>query len=185
LLTERLVGLHFIVLRVVITFVVSVHVFMLVSWGIIYNKSANIVEDRLYDLTYIVSDENCLSSDGTDFEDTVAGHFEQLLEASETDWLEFKTYIGDNERFDYEDDEDGISYYVGDRSGRNRYMSYLDAPQRGEAIVIKVRGYVHLPMMISPFARSKEEADANRFNLIWKVEKTYVTTGMKFFKDKG
>lgn len=182
LLTEHVINFHYIVIKAIIAFTVAVLVIMFASWGIIYNQSANIIEDRLYDLTYIVSEDNCLSSDGVIFDDTIAGHFEQLLENSETDWLKFDTHTGENVGFDYRNDS--ISYYVGNKNGRDRYMSYLDAPQRGEAIIIKVRGYVHIPMIISPFAASQEEANAKRFNIVLPLEKTYVTTGMKFFKDK-
>lgn len=147
--------------------------FLVITWGFIWYNSSSIVQDRLSELVLVASEENCLSLDGTDVSKTQMRAFDELLEASETPWLTFKTHTIDNEPLA----SDELSYYVGNMDKTQTYFNYLDAPQKGEAMKVELTGYLDLPVFFAP---NDEERISFRINL----NKSYVTMGLKFFKDK-
>ena len=152
--------------------IIGVLVFMIITWGVIFVHSNNIVQDRLSDLVVIVSEENCLSSDG-EFGKTALAKYNALLEASETPWLTFDTVT--------ESQVNGNaarSYYVGSVSGAgDEYYSYVAAPQKGEAIKVELTGKLSLPVLYNPTGTGMRSVEVD-------ITKTYTTMGLRFFKDK-
>ena len=153
--------------------IIGVLVFMIISWGVIIVHSNNIVQDRLSDLVVIASEENCLSADGT-VGSTSLAKYNDLLDASETYWLTFKTA---NEHQVASANVEK-SYYVGPVSGTGtEYYSYVDAPQKGEPIRVELTGYISLPVLYNPTGTGMRAVDIE-------ITKTYTTMGLRFFKDK-
>lgn len=152
--------------------IIGVLVFMLITWGVIIVHSNNIVQDRLSDLVVIASEENCLSADG-ESGSTALAQYNKLLEASETPWLTFKTVSEKQVSTNAE-----RSYYVGPTNESSRgYYSYIDAPQKGEAIKVKLTGYISLPVLYNPTGSGMRSVEIE-------ITKTYTTMGLRFFKDK-
>ena len=152
--------------------IIGVLIFMVISWGVILVHSNNIVQDRLSDLVVIASEENCLSADG-EAGSTSLAKYNELLKASETYWLTFKTV---NERAVSSNAEK--SYYVGPVSGSGtQYFSYIDAPQKGEPIRVELTGYISLPVLYNPTGTGMRSVDVE-------ITKAYTTMGLRFFKDK-
>lgn len=152
--------------------IIGVLVFMIVSWGVIIVHSNNIVQDRLSDLVVIASEENCLSADG-EAGSTALSQYNKLLKASETPWLTFKTVSEKQASTNME-----RSYYVGSPTGSGKeYYSYIDAPQKGEAIKVELTGYISLPVLYNPTGTGMKSVEIE-------ITKTYTTMGLRFFKDK-
>lgn len=174
---------------------------MLIFWGVIWFQTSNIVQTRLSDMMVIVSEENCLPSEGGIY--SSRSTFNELLKRSETSWLVFNTTASSY--------ENGLSYFVGDESTGQTYFNYIDAPQRGSAIDLKIRGYMYLPLLVSVgldrFAVTEDYTytgetlveNANGIALVRRIlpngkprvleirvpiEKEYVAMGLRFFKDK-
>ncbi len=148
-------------------------IFLVITWGFIWVNSNNLVQDRLSELVLIASEENCLSLDGTEESETGMGTYDNLLKASETSWLTFKTHTIDHESLS----SDELSYSVGDIHGTKKYFNYVDAPQKGEPIRVELVGYLELPVFFAPNGEQ-------RLSLKYEIKKSYVTMGLKFFKDK-
>lgn len=146
--------------------IISTIVFMLITWGIYWVNANNLVQDRLSELVIMVSEENCLSNDGN-LADSPMGMYNNLLKASETDWVKFETNLSSPD----------ISYKVSNMNETQTYYSYITAPQKGAVIKIKLKGYLRLPLIFNP-------KNTGRNYLIVPIEKTYVTMGMRFYKDK-
>ncbi len=156
---------------VVLWSIIGITVFMLATWAIFWVNGNNLVQDRLADLVVIVSEENCLANDGTN---TALGMYEDLLEASETDWLKFKTNKGDSVPLTNKAE---LAYFVGNNAESKSYYSYIDAPQKGSIIKVKVTGELNLPLFFNP-------SGSGSITLKIPITKTYVTLGLKYFKDK-
>lgn len=144
--------------------IISTLVFMLITWGVFWVNANNIVQDRLSELVIIVSEENCLSNDGTN---TPMEMYNNLLEASETSWLEFDTNLASPQ----------LSYKVSDLTGTNKYYSYVTAPQKGSIIRVELTGYLKLPLFFNP-----NGSGSTIFTV--PIRKSYITMGMRFYKDK-
>lgn len=146
--------------------IIATIVFMLITWGVFWINANNIVQDRLSELVLLVSEENCLSNDGAS-NATPMDMFNDLLEASETFWLEFDTnYWSSN-----------LSYKVSDLSGAQKYYSYVTAPQKGSIIRVELTGYLKLPVLFDP--------NGNQAPIITvPIKKVYITMGMRYYKDK-
>lgn len=145
----------------------------MITWGFIWHNADSLVQDRLSELVLVASEENCLSLDGTDESETAMATYDRLLKASESSWLTFKTHTIDDESLG----SDELSYYVGSVDEDKTYFNYVDAPQKGEPIKVELTGYLDLPVFFAP-------NDQERISLHFKIKKSYVTMGLKFFKDK-
>ena len=139
-------------------------VFMLITWGVYWRNANNIVQDRLSELVIIVSEENCLSNDSTD---SPMKMYNNLLKASETNWLKFDTHLASSQ----------LSYKISDLTGTKKYYSYIDAPQKGSVIRVELTGYLELPLFFNPNGSGSTI-------LTVPIKKTYITMGMRFYKDK-
>lgn len=146
---------------------------LLVLFGVAFTQANTIVQDRLSDLVDLTSEDNCLSRDGIEIKNSAFGIYEQLLEDSQTSWIKFSTNSKDGVVVDY---DNGFSFYVGNTEGTT-YYSYLTAPQRGKPIMVKVTGYLHIPM---PFTFGTTDYP----DIVVPITKQYTTMGTKFYKDK-
>lgn len=155
--------------------ILGVIIFMLVTWAVFWVNGNNLIQDRLSDLVLIASEENCLSNDAAGRGiPTGLTMYEDLLEASETDWLKFNTTQDTGVTMN----DDDFAYFVGDRNNpNNRYYSYIDAPQKGSIIKVKVTGVLFLPILVNPRGDMPIQIEVP-------ITKEYVTIGLKFFKDK-
>jgi len=144
--------------------IIATLAFMLITWGVFWVNANNIVQDRLSELVIMVSEENCLSNDGTD---TPMDMYNELLKASETSWLEFDTNLN----------SPNLSYKVTNKTGTKKYFSYVDAPQKGSIIKVELTGYLKLPLFFNPNG-------SGSIIITVPIKKSYVTMGMKFYKDK-
>lgn len=154
--------------------IIGTLVFMLITWGVFWVNANNIVQDRLAELVIQVSEDNCLSDDGTTG-DSQMNMFDDLLKASETSWLEFHTHTSGDPTYPL--GSDGISYQITDLAGSNGYYSYIDAPQKGSIIRVELTGYLKLPLFFNPNGSGSTI-------ITIPITKTYVTMGMRFYKDK-
>ena len=127
--------------------IIGTLVFMLITWGVFWVNANNIVQDRLSELVIQVSEDNCLSNDGTSG-DTQMNMFDNLLKASETSWLEFRTHTAG--AITYPLGSDDISYKITDLTKSKGYYSYIDAPQKGSIIRVELTGYLKLPLFFNP-----------------------------------
>lgn len=168
------------VAKIILCSILAAIAFMLITWGILFVQSSNIVSDRLSDLVYIVSEENCLSEDGTQPKSSSLGVYENLLQTSETSWLKFETSIYDGASKNSAD----YAYFVGSPTNTTKwYLGYEAAPQRGTAIKVTVKGVLHLPFFVRFGGKTGSNDGGLSINV--PIEKSFVTMGMKYYKDKG
>lgn len=146
--------------------IIATLAFMLITWGVYWVNANNLVQDRLSELVIIVSEENCLSNDGN-FTTSPMGTYNDLLKASETSWVKFDTSLA----------SPNISYKVSNLSETHNYYSYITAPQKGSIIKVRLIGYLKLPLFFNPNGTGSTI-------LTIPIEKSYVTMGMQFYKDK-
>ena len=151
------------VAKMVLYALLAAMVFMVIVWAVVLIQSNNSMQNLLDDLVLIVSEENCLSTDGGS--NSTAAMFARNLEASETSWLTFDT-------------EGGTAVSVTDLVTGRSCNSYINAPQRGAKIKCKLTGTVTLPVVIAPFGQ-------NRLVITVPFEKEYNTMALKYFKDKA
>ena len=113
-----------------------------------------------------------MSADG-EAGSTALSQYNKLLKASETPWLTFKTVSEKQASTNME-----RSYYVGSPTGSGKeYYSYIDAPQKGEAIKVELTGFIFLPVLYNPTGTGMKSVEIE-------ITKTYTTMGLRFFKDK-
>lgn len=138
-------------------------VFMVIVWAVVLIQSNNTMQNMLDDLVLIVSEENCLSEDGSP--NSTADLFAAALEQSETSWLTFDT-------------EHGKAVRVTTISSGREANSYLTAPQRGAKLRCELHGTVQLPVLVAPGGQ-------DRLSITVPFDKAYDTMALKYFKDKN